>query len=155
MKRLSRYIEALRTGAVIDAKNANTGNFVVMPLYMTVQDGMGGLAVTSWGVNHTSYVLSGIEGKFKVAAVTVIFDVTSASGTIDVEYCTGTTAVGSGTSQLTAPMNVAGTARTPVAGTLIASPNTLSAGDRINLLFGGTLTGLSKALVSIVLERVQ
>jgi len=75
----------------------------------------------------------------------------SSSGTLTVEKATGTTAPGSGTALLTGTMSLAGTANTVVSGTLIATVASLTfaAGDRMNIVIAGTMTGLAGSRVTI------
>jgi hypothetical protein len=46
-------------------------------------------------------------------------------------------------------MSLAGTANTPVSGTLVSNPITLTlaAGNRLNLIIAGTMTNLATAVV--------
>lgn len=156
MKRLSRYNEAIRLGAVIDSKAPSggtaAGNIVILPVYETVQ--VTGLAATSTSL--TAFVNDTLSGQYTLAGVTATFGTTSTSGTLQVEVATGTQATGSGTNQLTGTVSLSGTANTPVNGTLVAtaSKTTIVAGARINLILAGTLTGLANGCVSLVLERV-
>ena len=155
MKRLSRYVEALRLGAVIDSKapagGAAAGNIVILPVYENIL--VSGLGASSSSL--TAFVDDNVSGEFKIAGVTVTFGTTSTSGTMQLEVATGTQAVAAGTNQLTGTMSLSGTANTPVNGTIIASPTTIIAGSRINIILGGTLTNLANCVVNIVLERTK
>jgi hypothetical protein len=154
MKRLSRYNEAIRLGAVIDSKapagGTAAGNIVILPVYETVQ--VPGLGAGSTSL--TAFVNDTLSGQYTIAGVTATFGTTSSSGTLQVEVATGTQATGSGTNQLTGTVSLSGTANTPVNGTMIASKTTITAGSRVNLILAGTLTGLANCIVSVVLERV-
>lgn len=156
MKRLSRYNEAIRLGAVIDSKapagGTAAGNIVILPVYETVQ--VPGLGASSTSL--TAFVNDTLSGTYVLSGVTATFGTTSSSGTLQVEVATGTQATGSGTNQLTGTVSLAGTANTPVNGTLVASASKtqIVAGARINLILAGTLTGLANGCVSLVLERV-
>lgn len=99
-------------------------------------------------VAHRPYQLISIEEAHGTA---------SSSGTLDLEKCTGTTAPGSGTSMCTGTLNLAGTANTTVAGTPSATvANTkLADGDRLAFDFGGTVTNLVGAVVTIVLRPLD
>lgn len=158
MKRLSRYIEALRLGAVIDGKapagGANAGQMVIVPMYETIQDFQAGQAASSWAASHTIFVADTVSGTYQIAAVEVVFGTASTSGTLQIEVATSTQAVGSGTNQLTGTVSLSGTANTAVAGTIIASPAQITSGSRVNLIFGGTVTNLANCVVNIVLQRV-
>lgn len=153
-KRLSRYVEALRLGAVIDGKapagGALAGVNVMVPMFETVQ--VPGLSATSTSL--TAFVADNISGQFVISGVSVVFGTTSTSGTLQVEVATGTQAVGGGTNQLTGAASLSGVANTTVNGVLIAAPTTVTAGSRINLILAGTLTGLANAVVTISLQRV-
>jgi hypothetical protein len=156
MKRLSRYNEAIRLGAVIDSKAPSggtaAGNIVILPVYETVQ--VPGLGASS--ASLTAFVNDTLSGQYTLAGVSVVFGTTSSSGTLQVEVATGTQAVAAGTNQLTGTVSLAGTANTTVNGTLVAtaSKTTITAGSRVNIILGGTLTGLANCIVSLVLERV-
>lgn len=152
-KLLSHYVEAIRLGAVIDTKapagGTAAGTKVIVPVYETVQ--VVGLGASS--ASLTAFVCDTLSGNYVIAGVSANFGTTSTSGTLQVEVATGSQATGSGTNQLTGTVSLSGTANTPVNGTVIASPTTISAGARVNIILGGTLTGLANACVSIVLQR--
>ncbi len=99
-------------------------------------------------------------GTYQLVDVTVTFGTASSSGTLQVEKATGTQAIAGGTNLLQATLSLAGTANTPVEATGSSAPltntNTLTmaAGDRLNLIFGGTLTSLANCSVVITLARV-
>jgi hypothetical protein len=154
MKRLSKYVEALRLGAVIDSKapagGAAAGQTVILPVYETIQ--VLGLGASS--ASLSAFVNDNVSGQYVIAGVTATFGTASSSGTLQVEVATGTQATGSGTNQLTGTVSLAGTANTPVNGTLIAAPTTIAAGSRVNVILGGTLTGLANGAIAIVLQRV-
>jgi hypothetical protein len=153
MKRLSRYNEAIRLGVVIDSKapagGAAAGTLVILPVYEQLQ--VTGLSATSTSL--TAFVNDNVSGTFTIAAVAVVFGTASNSGTLQVEVATGTQAVASGTNQLTGTVSLAGTAATTVNGTVIAAPTTVTAGSRINVILGGTLTSLANCCVTITLQR--
>jgi hypothetical protein len=90
-----------------------------------------------------------------VEGVTVTFGTASTSGTLQLEKCTGTTALASGTNLLTGTVSLAGTANTPVSGTLVSNPITLSlaSGNRLNVILAGTMTNLATAVVTVYLKR--
>jgi len=87
----------------------------------------------------------------QVSGVSVTFGTASSSGTADLVKMTGTTAVGSGTTTLTGTMSLAGTANTPVNGTLVSTLATLqlAKGDRLGLKLGGTLTSLANCNITV------
>lgn len=154
MKRLSRYIEAIRLGAVIDSKapagGAAAGQTVILPVYETEQ--VFGLGASS--ASQTIFTCDAISGNYVVAAVEASFGTASSSGTLQVEVATGTQSVGSGTNQLTGTVSLAGTANTSVGGTVIAAPTTIQAGNRVNIILAGTLTSLANANIVVILQRI-
>lgn len=150
MKVLSKLFPGLRLGAQVDVKNPLTGKFVVLPLYETEQ--VFGLGASSTSL--TAFVNDSLSGQYVIAGVTASFGTTSTSGAAQVEVATSTQAVGAGTNQLQAALSLSGAANTPVNGVVVAAPQTIKAGDRINLILGGTLTGLANGCVNIVLQRV-
>ncbi len=152
MKRLSRYVEALRLGAVIDGKapasGALAGSTVITPMFEPFQ-----VQLTASSASQTIYVNDNISGTFVVSGVTASFGTASTSGTLQVEVATGTQAIASGTNQLTGTVSLAGTANTPVNGTVIAAPTTIAAGSRVNLIIAGTMTNLVAGIVTVTLQR--
>ncbi len=126
----------------------------LMPNYEFVTDNQNQVAAASYAVSHTIYVNDNVSGTYKIASVSAVFGTASTSGTLQVEVATGTQAIASGTNQLTGTMSLSGTANTTVNGTLIASPTTITAGSRINLIFGGTVTNLANASITVVLKRI-
>lgn len=92
--------------------------------------------------------------KWKVVAVRAKCSVVGGSGaTVDVKKVPAATAVASGTTQLTAALDLTVTAPSDLPGTLIASPSIIYPGDSIGLDFSGTLTGLV-GVITIVLGRL-
>ena len=105
----------------------------------------------------------------EVVEVDISWDVASASGTVQLEHDTGTTAPGSGTALLSAnsggtanALSTAGTAYTVnkfsvAKGNFVTPDNSsfqLSKYDRLSLVFSGTQTGLVGLVVSVVLKRI-
>lgn len=109
--------------------------------------------VTTTAGSTTIYVQSNEGTTYQVVAATVTFSTTSSSGTIQVNVDSSTNAPGAGTAQLSSAMSLAGTANTPVNGTVIASPTSIAAGSRISYTTGGTLTGLAGCVLTVVLKR--
>lgn len=122
-----------------------------LPVYETVSASGLGASSTSF----TAYLNDALTGTYKVLSASVVFGTASSSGTMQIEVATGTQAVAGGTNQLTGTMSLAGTANTVVTGTLIASPTVLTAGARINIILGGTLTSLANCAVVVVLQKVS
>lgn len=92
----------------------------------------------------------------QLVGVQLIYSVASTSGTLTVEKLTGTTASGSGTALLTAPITTSTTANTVKPGTLITTVTslTLAAGDRFGLVHAGTQTNLVGLAVSLLIQKV-
>jgi|SRR5579872_406853 len=110
------------------------------------------LSATS--TSFTLWLNPNVGGTYKVVGASAVFGTASSSGTLQVEVATGTQAVGSGTNQLTGTVSLSGTANTTVNGTVIASPTTITAGSRVNLILAGTMTSLANCSVSVVLQRL-
>jgi len=127
----------------------------IVPAYELLQDNQNQTAAASYAVSHTIFVNDNVSGTYKIAAVSAVFGTASTSGTLQVEVATGTQAIASGTNNLTGTISLAGTANTVVNGTIIASPTTISAGARINLIFAGTVTNLANASVKVAMQRLS
>lgn len=109
------------------------------------------------GVTTTagSTTMAILDGAYQVASVSAIFTTAGGAGAaVTATVDTGTQAPGAGTAQLTATIALTGTANTVVSGTLIASPTTTAAGNRIAFTTSGTLTGLAGCTVTVTLKRV-
>jgi hypothetical protein len=132
-----------------------TGSGTYAPIHSKVTSNQNQVAAASYAVSHTIYVHPNVTSTYQIAAITATFGTASTSGTLQVEVATGTQAIASGTNQLTGTVSLSGTANTPVNGTLIASPTTISAGNRINLIFAGTVTNLANAQVTVFLRRIS
>lgn len=126
-----------------------SANLYKVPKRVTVSVAGLGASSTSQVVftppDNDSYVLDGVAVDFGTA---------STSGTLQVEYAPSGTAVGSGTNQLSATVSLAGTANTPVFGTLASPLNTATQGGRFNIILGGTLTSLANCNVTLTFRRV-
>lgn len=153
-KKLSRYVEALRLGAVVDAKMPLSGTIspswspVSYYEYVT-------LPLTATSTSLTAYVAPNDSTTWQVVAVSARFGTASTSGAVQVEVAGAAIAVGSGTNQLTGTVSLAGTTNTTVNGTIIASPTVLSAGGAVNVIVSGTMTSLANCQVTIVLQRLS
>ena len=95
------------------------------------------------------------DDDYIVEGITATFGTASTSGTLQLEKCTGTTALASGTNLLTGTISLSGTANTPVSGTLLSNPVTISlaSGNRLNIIIAGTMTNLATANITIRLKR--
>jgi len=87
----------------------------------------------------------------RVQSVSAVWSTASSSGTVDIKKDTGTNAPGAGTSVLTGTIGTASTANTVASGTVTGTvaTKTLAAGDRLSIVFGGTMT-LQAGLVVMV-----
>lgn len=142
---LKNYVPALMT----------TSTELPLPgVYIPVYEYANVTQLSSSSSSFTMYVADNFTGSYQVAAVAVVFGTASSSGTLQIEVATGTQAVAGGTNQLTGTVSLAGTANTTVNGTLIAAPTTITAGSRINVILGGTLTSLANCTVTVVLTKV-
>jgi hypothetical protein len=94
------------------------------------------------------------DNTYQLTAVRCVYSVAALlSGTLQVTIETGTSAPGSGTSQLTSAINLSTTVNTVYSGTIIGSPTTISAGNKVSINVGGTLTGLL-GTCTLTLKRV-
>lgn len=90
---------------------------------------------------------------YQVSEVRTIFSTASSSGTATLEYLTGTTVPGSGTA-LTGAIALSGTVNT-LKVTVPTTVKVLAAGDRLNVIIGGTMTGLVGGFLQVTLKRVS
>lgn len=127
------------------------GTGILIPAFEYASSGV----LTATSTSFTLYVNTTLGGTYKIAGASAVFGTASASGTLQVEVATGTQAVGSGTVQLTGTVSLAGTANTVVNGTVIASPTTITAGSRINVILAGTMTSLANGAVTVILQRIS
>lgn len=150
-------INGTATGAVNIGTAANSlqVNSIIVPVYEFMTDNQNQVAAASYAVSHSIFVNDNVSGTYKVRAASVVFGTASTSGTLQVEVATGTQAIAAGTNQLTGTMSLSGTANTTVNGTVIASPTTISAGARVNLIFAGTVTNLANTTVNVLLQRLS
>lgn len=91
---------------------------------------------------------------FIVNSVSVRFGTASTSGTLQIEVAGAAVAVGSGTSQLSSTISLAGTANTNNAGSLIGQPTVITPGAALNAVLGGTLTNLANCCITIELQEL-
>jgi hypothetical protein len=143
-------VQSISTGAATPGATA-----ILSPVYEIISDNQNQVAAASYAVSHPIFVNDNVTGTYQVAGVSAVFGTASTSGTLQVEVATGTQAIASGTNQLTGTVSLSGTANTTVNGTVIASPTTISAGARINLIFAGTVTNLLNCSIRVVLKRIS
>lgn len=144
-------VNSIKTGAA--TPGLTTG--ILLPSYLPIVEVQNQVAAASFAVSHPIFVNDNVSGTYKVVGASVNFGTTSTSGTLQVEVATGTQAIASGTNQLSGTISLSGTANTTVNGTVIASPTTISAGARINLIFAGTVTNLLNCVITVVLQRIS
>lgn len=86
-----------------------------------------------------------------VAEVHTVAGTSVGTVTLDIEKCTGTTAIGAGTSILATAFNLKSTAYTPVfkSGVTLSTARQLATGDRLALKTSGTLTSLEGVQVTL------
>lgn len=89
-----------------------------------------------WHNLHTNAVFR----VFRFSATTTV--VGGSGATVQLVHCAQGVAIGSGTAQLTAALDLTTTAPARLVGTLIASPNDIFPGDCLGIDMSGTLTGL-------------
>lgn len=103
--------------------------------------------------SQTAFIAPVGTAKWQVTTVNSSFGTASSSGTFSVEVATGTTAVGSGTAQVTSPVALSGTANTSVS-TAVTTQTAIAAGSRVNVIIAGTMTSLVAGFVQIELQRI-
>lgn len=152
---LEQYLPIAAADTTINTQKDIVINGAYLSKYEVITSTQNQVVAASYAVSHSIFVNDNVSGTYQVAGVTANFGVTSTSGTLQVEVATGTQAVASGTNQLTGTMSLSGTANTPVNGTVIASPTTIVAGARVNLIFAGTVTNLANASIVVALKRIS
>lgn len=134
------------TGDVLQVEDAGV---LVIPYEFVI-----GTGITTTAGSTTIFLMPSTVETWQVAGASVTFSTTSSSGTVTVSVDSGTNAPGAGTAQLTGTMSLAGTANTPVNGTVIASPTSITSGSRISYTTAGTLTGLVGCVLTVLLKRI-
>lgn len=101
-----------------------------------------------------SFIWTCTEGVWQLARATSVITVSGGSNAaVTLVHCAASVAIGSGTAQLTAVLDLEETAPNKQTGTLIATPNQFFPGDSLGVDFSGTLTGLVGCL-TYVMKRV-
>ena len=95
------------------------------------------------------------DGYYQVRDVRESHATASTSGTLQVEVLTSGQAADAGVDQMTSVINLAATANIPQVGTMIETPTQINPGDRVGVVFGGTLTSLVGLSVVVHLERIR
>lgn len=143
-------VNSIKTGSATPG-----GSGTLIATYELLTDNQNQVTAASYAVSHTIFVSDNVSGTYQIAGVSASFGTASTSGTLQVEVATGTQAIAAGTNQLSGTVSLSGTANTTVNGTMIASPTTIAAGNRVNLIFAGTVTNLANATVTVVLKRIS
>jgi hypothetical protein len=102
-----------------------------------------------------AYMWRCLEGVWQVAAVGADISVTAGTGgTVDVLVCSAAVAPGSGTTQLTAVIDIEETAPAQRNGTLIASPTLIFPGMLVARVIAGTPASL-EGVLTVQIKRVS
>lgn len=112
-----------------------------------------GLALSAASTAQIMFMCPELQ-KFRLKEVRVIFGTASTSGTVTVEYLTGTQALGSGTA-ITAAIPLSGTANTMTVAAPTLPFQIMSPGDRLAIKIAGTMTNLANAYVQLTLHRYR
>lgn len=107
------------------------------------------------GSANVSGVMFVSDGYYRVREVRESHSVASTSGTLQIEVLTSGQAADAGVDQLTGTISLAGTADTPIKGTVIAEPTLIKPGNMVGFVLAGTLTSLVNANVTVYLERLR
>jgi hypothetical protein len=100
----------------------------------------------------TNYFTNAVYRLFAVRSATTV--VGGAGASVTVVHCANSVAIGSGTPQLTAALDLTLAAPSRLSGSIIVLPNDILPGDSLAVLFAGTLTGLVGA-ITIGLRKVR
>ena len=155
-RKLSRYNDAIRQHAVVDAWDSSTNTFAPVPQLTPVSSVV--LAAASFAQN-TSYPLwtAPNDGKtYQVTGISYRFTTQSTgASTFSLEVAGAGVAPGSGTAQ-TGALSLQGTANTTINGT-ITTQTVISAGSSINLVVSNTAatSGLAGLVIIVSLQRVS
>jgi hypothetical protein len=125
---------------------------VIVPQAIEVSFGMkanGSLSTQAFFLANADYEVTAISEVHSTAGSD------SGAVTISVSKDSGTSAPGAGTGLLSAAFNAKGTANTVQDGALSATESdlVLAPGDRLSVVFAGTLTALAGVLVTVSLQR--
>lgn len=161
-KKLSRYIEALRLGAVIDAKSPLAGT--ISPAWSPVSyfEYVTFFALTASSfaasTDYPLYTFPNDGTTWQVCAVTARYSAAAGSAaTFNVEVAGAAIAPGSGTLQLTsAGVVLNGTPNTTVNGVVITSPTVAGPGTMLNLIVASTATtSVANLSITVALQRLS
>lgn len=153
-RRLSRYNDAIRQHAVVDAWD--TSNNTMAPISYLEYVTFSALAATNFAAstNYALYTAPNDGKTWQIVAVSYRFTAQAGSAaTFSVEVAGAATAPGSGTAQ-TGALTLQGTANTTINGTL-TTQTALAAGSQINLVVASTATtSLANFSLTVALQRV-
>lgn len=123
-------------------------NTVIVPVVKTV-------CIPLFVTDASKAILIATEN-IQITAIRVVYTVATASGTLQVEKLTGTTAPASGTNILTGTLDLTTAANTVLSGALTGTVGNLqlAAGNRLGVVFGGVLTGFVGGLMVIEFKRI-
>lgn len=154
---ISTFIESTNPGGYFSINNPNGmirgGEFLNPPMLKTVtynETLNASIGTTPFFIADQAYTVTAISYVNKTAG-------TVAGATATVTKDTGTTAPGAGTALLASAFSCLATANTVANGTLTSTTSalTLAAGDRLSVLFAGTLTTLAGVVVTVTLTPVS
>lgn len=153
-RRLSRYNDAIRQHAVVDAWDTFNNTLAPIAIDETVQ--FSALAATNFAAS-TDYALytAPNDGKtWQIVGVSYRFTAQAGSAaTFSLEVAGAAIAPGSGTAQ-TGNLTLQGTANTTINGAL-TTQTTFGAGSQVNLVVASTATtSLANFSLTLVLQRV-
>lgn len=138
-------VSAGKSFAVTDADKLTVGGTIIPQTIPILVPLTSSLLSQPIFIADTTYQITGTKCFYSVGALL--------NGAFQVTVDSGTTAPGSGIAQLTSAINLSSTTDTTYTGTLIATPTTINAGDRITAKITGTLTSLFGSCM-IYIKRV-
>mgnify|MGYP006876735428 CR=1 FL=1 len=144
----STTVASGRTLAVASADSLTVGGNVI-PQTVTIVVPL--LSVTLLPLTDQTVFVA--DASYQLTAARCVYSGVTLSGSLQVTVDTGTGAPGSGTAQLSSAISLSGSANTVQNGTLIASPTTIVAGNKVSIDVGGTLAGLL-GTCTLTLKRV-
>lgn len=153
-RRLSRYNDAIRQHAVVDAWDPQTSTFAPMSPNETVQFMAAAATSFAASTNYALYTAPNDSKTWQIIGVSYRFSTQAASAaTFTVEVAGPAIAPGSGTAQ-DAAFTLQGTANTTINGTL-TTQTVFGAGSQVNLVVASTATtSLANFSLTLVLQRV-
>lgn len=153
-RKLSRYNDAIRQRAVVDAWDTATNTFAPIAFDETVQFYSINATNFAASTNYPFYNAPNDGKTWQIVGVSYRFSTQAASAaTFSVEVAGAAVAPGSGTAQ-TGNLTLQGTANTTINATL-TTQTVFGAGSQINLVVASTATtSLANFALTIVLQRI-